>query len=325
MLVDGFFVQVWIGFFRRCLFLEHALVFASPDALLYQLSDLEVVLRHGDEIVDRSAYVGVSSAPRCLVHDCKPFHRRFSSGFSRLWVVCFLTLLRCGGAVDPLSEGGAKALVSEGGASALLTPAGSLFVGWWLVCSWLSTKLFHPSSILGRCGRLPLVVFCSCLGHIQSVLLDWSFLLVGWCLVQLFTAVSAVVPWSLFWLCCLHLSGTILDLSVSFGTLFGFAWLVFKSGDLYELVLGWMDSYHEPIPPFLRHQTHRPSWFVRLNFGSMPRRPHFNGDEADDLFDEMIDKESQWLLLRQYHWHYDWSLLDATFLWLQFPRVAPQE
>jgi hypothetical protein len=76
----------------------------------------------------------------------------------------------------------------------------------------------------------------------------------------------------------------------------------------------------------MRHQTHRPSWFVKLKHGAMPRRP--TGDiplDDDDLLDEMLAKELGWLHLRQYHWHFDWSVWSAIHqfgTWLQ-PRFIP--
>lgn len=49
----------------------------------------------------------------------------------------------------------------------------------------------------------------------------------------------------------------------------------------------------------------------------MPRRPpaHPTDNVDEEWIEEMLEKELQWLDLRQYHWHHDWLLWYAIHQW----------
>jgi hypothetical protein len=175
-------------------------------------------------------------------HSIRPPPKPDPRGISLFRIVSFLTLLQCGAAVDPLSEGDARTLVSEGGTSAQLASTSCYIVGWWLVRSWLLLKLSLSRWIWHDAA--------------QSVLSDWTIPMVGWSLAQ---RLSAAMPWSLIWLCTLNVARMVFEISTSIGTLLVLVWLAIKTSDLSDFVLGFMDKYHQPIPPCRRHQTHRPS------------------------------------------------------------------
>ena len=300
MIVDCLLIQEWTAFFRCWFFLEHTLVLSSPDALLYQSRDFEIVMRHG---CGRLHSVG-RLAPVCLVQDRKPFHRRFSFVRSKVFsrrpvhsVLCltvpFLLLLQSSVAIDPVSEGGVHSSTSPDGLSSTLLSF--VAIGWLLLASWLSTKLFGSSSALGRFGRLPFIVARGLWNGSWHGLLVFSWLLLG----RNFITFGSALPWSLFRPGVLASLGFLADWFSTVGTFSSLLWLGFKAHDFLELIFALMDEYHQPLPPFRRHHTHCPFWFVRFKYGSMPRRPSgvisclrtSSPDELDDWADEFLAQD----------------------------------
>ena len=99
--------------------------------------------------------------------------------------------------------------------------------------------------------------------------------------------------------CLNDVANTLLDewtnVLLSAAVLLCVGWFFLKISSLFQHVLRWMDVYHEPLPMYQRHHTHRPSWFVKERFG-MRRASH-----------------EELMYLRQFHWHKDWSLWDTIY------------